>query len=129
MHRLILMIVLFSLTLPVVAAESSLPPATRIKPAGHPTAMPDGLAEMLASEAGPVVTATVISHIDIPQFTYLQVKQGDRVRWLAAASVSVKDGDRIEFEEDSTMQNFTSKTLQRTFDSLTFVNSARVVGP
>ncbi len=124
MHRLILIAFLFPFTLSAVAAESMMAPTTGVKPQGHPTGM---RAAMMAAEAGPMIKATVVSSIDIPQFTYLQVKQGERLRWLASASVAVKEGDLIEFEEDSTMANFTSKTLNRTFDSLTFVNSAHVV--
>jgi hypothetical protein len=66
--------------------------------------------------------ATVISTQDVPQFTYLEVKQGDQTRWLAASTIAVKKGDVIQFDNGSTMLNFSSKTLNRTFPSITFVN-------
>jgi len=71
--------------------------------------------------------ATVVSSIDVPDFTYIEVKDGDQTRWLASTTLGVKKGDVIEFVEDSTMDEFTSKTLNRTFSSLTFIRNASVV--
>ena len=71
--------------------------------------------------------ATVISSIDVPQFTYLEVDLAGKTHWLASTTIAVKKGDKIKFIEDSTMNNFTSKTLNRTFDTLTFVSDAEVV--
>ncbi len=71
--------------------------------------------------------ATVISSISIPQFTYIEVKQGSATRWLAAAEIKVQKGDTIKFDEGSTMQNFNSKVLDRTFPSITFVNKVAIV--
>jgi hypothetical protein len=36
-------------------------------------------------------------------------------------------GDRVRFEQSLVMKNFNSKTLNRTFDQIIFVNSATVV--
>lgn len=98
-------------------------------PEGHPGMGMNGPHDMMSD--GPVATdlqrATVISSIDVPQFTYLEVDQDGQTRWLAATTVAVKKGDIVEFTEDSTMDNFTSKTLNRTFDTLTFVSHAAVV--
>ena len=77
--------------------------------------------------SGQMQRATVISSIDVPQFTYLEVDQDGKTRWLASTTIAVKKGDTIDYIEDSTMNNFTSKTLNKTFDSLTFVNHAEVV--
>jgi hypothetical protein len=80
-----------------------------------------------SSDAELTQKATVISSQDVPQFTYLEVKQGDQTRWLAASTIAVKKGDVIQFDNGSTMTNFTSKTLNRTFPSITFVNRVTVV--
>ena len=71
--------------------------------------------------------AIVVSTKDIPQFTFIEVKQDGQTRWLAASTVAVKKGDVIAFDHGSTMENFTSKTLKRTFSSITFVIQVSVV--
>jgi hypothetical protein len=71
---------------------------------------------------------TVVSVINIPQFTYLEVRQDNQTRWIVAASVvNVKKGDAIEFDSGTTVKNFTSKTLNRTFSSIAFVNHVTVL--
>ncbi|HBZ30604.1 MAG TPA: NrfJ, partial [Nitrosomonas nitrosa] len=46
--------------------------------------------------------------------------------WIAAPTTKVKIGDHIRFAESMTMHNFTSKTLNRTFNRLVFVTSTQV---
>jgi len=79
-----------------------------------------------AGENEDMQTATVISVIDIPQFSYIEISQNHEVRWIATSSLAAKEGDIIEFDGGSTMENFTSKTLDRTFPSMTFVNNASI---
>jgi hypothetical protein len=69
---------------------------------------------------------TVLSAIDVPQYTYLEVKQGNKTLWLAASTVKAKKGDVIRFDEGMTMTNFHSKTLNRTFPSIQFVSKVMV---
>lgn len=107
---------------PPIAQGATLPP-------GHPAIGATSDKDMQMPE--PVVKkkerARVLRHIDIPQFTYLEVNQNGQTRWLAATTVAVKDGDTIEFVVDSVVDNFTSKALKRTFKSLSFVNQTSVV--
>jgi len=74
-----------------------------------------------------VERATVISTINIPQFTYIEVKQANQVRWLAAAEIMLTKGDSIKFDAGSTMFDFNSKVLERSFESITFVNRVAIV--
>ena len=70
----------------------------------------------------------VVSVINIPEFTYLEVSHDNQTRWIVAASVvEVKKGDVIEFDSGTTVKNFTSKTLNRTFPSIAFVNHVNIV--
>ena len=129
------------------AAKPAAPAPTMMQtapPIALGTPMPPGHPDVNATSASPAATlsgmtdieqptesvqtqqATVISSIDIPQFTYLEVKQNGKTRWIAAATLVVKKGDIIDFDEGSTMSNFTSKALSRTFPSITFVNNASV---
>ena len=93
-------------------------------PAGHPAINPVGPTVSPSDRTDVELTqkATVISSQDVPQFTYLEVKQGDKTRWLAASTIAVNKGDVIQFDDGSTMLNFNSKTLNRNFPSITFVN-------
>lgn len=66
--------------------------------------------------------AQVLSIIDVPQYTYIEVKQDDKTRWIAATTVALKKGDMIRFSDGTVMTNFSSKVLNRTFPSITFVD-------
>ena len=46
--------------------------------------------------------------------------------WIAATALKVKTGDTVHWQDASEMQNFTSKTLRRTFDKILFVSNAQV---
>jgi len=95
-------------------------------PAGHPPVNSEDQTTTLADapEAAQTQTATVVSIIDIPQFTYIEVKQNNQTRWLAAATIAAKKGDIIQFDAGSTIADFKSNTLNRTFPGMTFVNHA-----
>lgn len=66
--------------------------------------------------------ARVLSTIDAPPYTYFEVMQDGKTVWLAGASIGAKKGDVIRFDDGMVMTNFHSKTLQRTFPSVIFVN-------
>ena len=53
-------------------------------------------------------------------YTYMKVKDGNEIYWIAMTQRSVKPGDTIKFNEQGWMQNFHSKTLNRTFDKILF---------
>lgn len=82
------------------------------------------------SATNPTLTqqGTVLSSIDVPSYTYIEVRQGKAVRWLAAATVKVNKGDTIRFDDGMVMTNHVSKTLNRTFSNITFVNRVEVGG-
>ena len=71
---------------------------------------------------------TVLSTINVPQYTYIEVRLGKDSRWLATTTVSVKKGDVIRFDDGMMMRNFYSKTLKRTFPSIAFVSRVEVGG-
>jgi hypothetical protein len=69
----------------------------------------------------------VLSTLDAPGYTYMELANTEKRFWIAAPTTRVKVGDRIRFEQSLVMKNFNSKTLNRTFDQIIFVNSATVV--
>ncbi len=79
-----------------------------------------------APEAKLSQKAKVLSTIDVPQYTYLEVTQNKKTRWLASTSVKVKKGDVIRFDDGMEMTNFHSKVLNRDFPSISFVSHVAV---
>lgn len=97
-----------------IAAES-LPP-------GHPGADANKQGHKRVLEAPLSQKARVLDAIDVPQYTYLEVTQNKKTLWLAGPTVAAKKGDVVRFDDGMAMANFHSKTLNRTFPSITFVN-------
>ncbi len=98
---------------PVAAPSVAMPP-------GHPS-LPG--ANTGQSSALPPLTqkGVVLSALNVTQYTYLEVQQGNSSRWLATTTSPAKKGDTVQFDEGMTMINFNSKMLNRTFPSITFV--------
>ena len=90
-------------------------------PAGHP-GVDTNKAGKGAPEAQLPQKAKVLSTVDAAPYTYLEVSQNKKTLWLAANAVPAKKGDVIRFDDGMVMTNFHSKTLNRTFPSVLFVN-------
>ncbi len=110
-HSLLLVLAAFSAA--VIAADP-LPP-------GHPPIdtkkQAPGATQVPLAQKG-----TVLSVIDVPQYTYLEVTQNRKTRWIAGPTVAAKKGDVIRFDDGMVMNNFHSKTLNRDFPAISFVN-------
>jgi hypothetical protein len=48
----------------------------------------------------------VIDVINVPQYTYLEVKQDSRSQWIAGPSVEVRKGDVVRFDGGVEMKDF-----------------------
>jgi len=74
--------------------------------------------------------STAVAHIegsvskvfDVPGYTYVEVEAADGAVWAAAPSVSVQVGDSVSFSTGMAMRDFYSKTLQREFSVIYFVD-------
>jgi len=94
-------------------------------PAGHPPM--GGTPQEKATPAAPLPhKGKVLSTLTVPNYTYIEVTENNKTNWLAAPTVAVKKGDVIRFEDGMTMTNFHSKTLNRTFPSISFINTVAV---
>lgn len=69
----------------------------------------------------------VLATLDAPGYTYMELANTEKRFWIAAPTTRVKVGDRVRFEQSLVMKNFNSKTLNRSFDQIIFVNSATIV--
>ncbi len=90
-------------------------------PAGHPSVdtKKEGKGAALAQLPQ---KGKVLSTIAAAPYTYIEVSQNKKTLWLAANALPVKKGDVIRFDNGMVMTNFHSKTLNRTFPSVLFVN-------
>ncbi len=68
----------------------------------------------------------VVDVLDTTGYTYMELENGDRRFWIAAPTTKVNVGDHIRFVQSMSMENFTSKTLNRTFRRVIFVSSTMV---
>jgi hypothetical protein len=65
----------------------------------------------------------VLSSIQVPNYTYIEVRTDGRILWLAGNPVEVDDGEVIAWDPAMVMQDFQSNALNRTFDELVFVSA------
>lgn len=73
-----------------------------------------------ASQIPGALTGTVLETMGSGGYTYLQLDTGSDKPWVAVPQAQVKVGDKITCMPGMVMKNFTSKTLNRTFDAIVF---------
>ncbi len=79
-----------------------------------------------AAEATPKpgqIHGKVLDVIEAAGYTYVQVDTGSDKLWAAGPSTAFKKGDMIAFDSGMPMQNFHSKSLNRDFNLLYFVDA------
>jgi len=80
---------------------------------------------------GPPATASnqgeVLEVIPAASYTYIRAGTGDGEVWLAGPAVRLEVGQVIAWSEGMAMRDFASRTLDRTFDLIYFVDGVRVV--
>jgi hypothetical protein len=67
-----------------------------------------------------VVQGEVVEVVGAGSYTYLRLKTKEGETWAAVASAGVKKGAKVTIENTTVMNNFESKTLKKTFDTLVF---------
>ena len=98
-----------------------------VKPATRPRAEKAAAGSANAAAGMAANEGKVLSTLDAPGYTYMELANTEKKFWIAAPTTRVKVGDRVRFEQSLVMKNFNSKTLNRTFDQIIFVNSATVL--
>ncbi len=63
----------------------------------------------------------VLSSIQVPNYTYIEVRTEGRVLWFAGNPVEVADGEIIAWDPAMVMQDFHSNALNKTFEEVVFV--------
>jgi hypothetical protein len=69
-----------------------------------------------------MVRGTVLETMDSGGYTYVLVETDQDQRWAAAQQTDVSVGDVVQMGAGMPMADFTSKTLDRTFDVLYFID-------
>ena len=69
--------------------------------------------------------ALVVDKITTTNYTYLQVSENKENYWIAVPSMEIEIGETVYFSKFMEMKNFKSETIDRTFNSLLFVEDAR----
>ena len=99
-------------------------------PAGQmPAGGGDPHAGMKAQEipAGVGKKGKITQTMNAGGYTYVEAADDKGQKsWLALPEMKVKVGDSIEYPETPPMQNFQSKTLNKTFEKIMFVPGIRV---
>jgi hypothetical protein len=67
----------------------------------------------------------VIESMNASSYTYMRVEEDGNEFWIAAPQMNVNNGDVYYFSKSLEMQNFSSATLNRTFDKILFVEDIR----
>lgn len=68
----------------------------------------------------------VVNTMDSAGYTYMELENAGKRFWIASPTTKVKVGDQVRYVESMVMNNFVSKTLNRTFHKIIFVTSATV---
>jgi hypothetical protein len=76
----------------------------------------------IAKDAG---TGTVAETMVSGGYRYVRIEADDS--WVASSLVDVAVGDKIKYSGGAVMKDFTSRTLDRTFDYILFVTDLEVV--
>jgi hypothetical protein len=66
----------------------------------------------------------VVDKVDAGSYSYLQLKENDKLYWVAVPTMKIENGESIYFSQYMEMIDFKSETLNRTFESVLFVNDA-----
>jgi hypothetical protein len=82
----------------------------------------------------PAVKGEVLEVKDVDAYTYLRLKTAKGETWAAVNKAAVKKGAEVTINNPMVLQNFESKSLKRTFDTIVFgtlagTASAGAAGP
>lgn len=68
---------------------------------------------------------TVEEAMNAAGYSFILVDENGSSIWLAAPETRLEVGQAIEWDDGTLMQNFTSRSLNREFDEITFVSAVR----
>jgi len=90
------------------AKQEAPAPVSQSQPAGN------------AGQAGAALSGKVVETMNSGGYTYVALENNGKKTWVALPESKVKVGQQLACQPGMEMRNFTSKTLNRTFDSIMF---------
>ena len=102
-------------------------------PAGHPpisgtdtksTAIPQMGGAVIEKTDKKQVAGTVLETLEGGGFTYARLRTAAGDEWFVLGPANVKKGDKVTVQVKMTAEKFASKSLNRTFDKITFADLA-----
>jgi hypothetical protein len=66
-----------------------------------------------------------VETMDASNYTYINVDENGRKYWIAVPQMEIKAGETYFFSKSMEMKNFKSESLNRTFESILFVEDIR----
>ena len=73
-------------------------------------------------------TSVVSETMDAAGYTHVKVEEDGKSYWIAGPKTELKVGDKISYVEQMWMENFPSKSLNKTFDRIMFVSTIAPAG-
>ncbi|MBC7953340.1 MAG: NrfJ-related protein [Rhodospirillaceae bacterium] len=111
------MLVVAALLLPACAMAQSSPAWTKSSPGAAPAAPPAATGN----------TGKVLESQNAGGYTYLRVGTPSGEQWIAVPESTFAAGSTVTWAPGPVMQNFYSKTLNKTFPQILFSSGAQVV--
>jgi len=107
---------------PQPRGEPYLPPSSMEAPSEPRPAAP-------APAGASAIRGTVVETMNSGGYTYVKLDAGaEEEIWAAGLSTQVAVGDEVSIQGGMLMQDFESKTLERTFEDIYFARALQVVG-
>ena len=83
----------------------------------------DEISSVKASPFNDTHSGEVLETFKASQLTYVNIKSATGSIWAAGPLTEIKPGDIVGFKGETAMKNFHSKSLNRTFELIYFVNA------
>lgn len=99
--------------------ERVLPPASSSSPSPAQVAAAEPLER---APAAPELGGVIVETMDAATYTYARLDQGGTELWIAGPRTALAVGTKLEHLTGTLMSDFHSKTLDRTFAQIYFVN-------
>ena len=90
-----------------------------------PAATAAGKEDAAKESTEPILIGKVVETMDAASYTYINLEKDGKTAWSAVPAASVKVGDEVELLPGTAMGKFTSKTLNRTFNSIYFAGGVK----
>jgi hypothetical protein len=132
MKKLFLLVVLAFATGLAVAASAASETAKPAAPHGGMTikpgaSVPPGHSGDIPADNNLINNSKVLDVLETDMYTYLQVTSEKGPQWIAVYKTPVEKGATVRFSNGVMMTKFFSKALNRTFDTIIFVDSLEKV--